>query len=34
MAVEKLRADWVGVVPNWTVGLLRSRQCFLYTKEK
>ena len=34
MAVEKLRADWVGVVPNYTMGLWRSRQCFFYKKEK
>lgn len=32
MAVEKLPADWVGVVPNYTMGLWRSRQCFFVKK--
>ena len=34
MDVEKLRTVWVGVVSNYTMGLLRSRQCFFYKKEK
>ena len=33
MAVDKLRADWVGPVSNCTLGLLTDRQCF-YRKEK